>query len=365
MTRDNRRLRVAFLSGVRHAIPYAQLLAEDPAVDLVGIAEEPTAPGWMRSDSATAAKAVGIPFFAELAPMLDPGAVDLVVICSEPTRHARLAIAGLDSAVHVLVDKPVATSVAEVDAIIAAADRGTTTIGVVNRLESPAVERLRRWVDAGHLGLPLHVDVEWFASGAHFSTSVERPELVVTPALSGGGEVLNFLLYPLDYIRYLTGLEVVEIHCETATLFNEAHVASGVEDCAVASLLLENGVTATVTLGRIPAAPGLGPVSSTIRLIGSHGNASSDDDRPQVSRYDTTGGISALPVGGPSSVAILRRFLANHVATLLHGERPTYSLTDARAGLSVIEAAYASSASGQPASLGRRHPTTASTKESL
>lgn len=343
-------LRVGFLSGVRHAIPYAEILRELPDVVIAGIAEDPAVPHWMRVDSENAAASVGAPYHETLDALLDRSVVDLAIVCSEPTRHAQLAIRALEAGLQVLVDKPVATSCAELDKIAtAAAASAGRSVGVVNRLHSPAVRRLRRWIDAGHLGLPLHVDVEWFAAGAHFATSVERPELVVDPALSGGGELLNFLLYPIDYLRYLTGLEVVEVYCEASTLFSQAHRRTGVEDTAVVSLVLTNGVTATVTLGRIPAAPGLGPVSTSIRLLGSHGNASSDDDHPQVRLYDGSGGSAALPIDGPSSVAILRRFLAEHVANVRAGQPPTYQLADARASLAVIEAAYSSVRSGQPA----------------
>lgn len=341
-------LRIGFLSGIRHAVPYAEILAGLPGVELVGVAEDPAAPAWMHEDSARAAAAVGTAYFDSLAPLLDPEAVDAVVICSEPTRHAALAVRALAAGLHVLVDKPLGTSLADIAELGQAEAAAAGTLSVVNRLQSPAVQRLRRWVDAGSLGLPLHVDVEWFASGAHFATSVERPELVVDPALSGGGELLNFLLYPVDYIRFLTGLEVLEVHCEAATLFGGLHAQHGVEDCAIVSLLLENGVTATITVGRVPAAPGLGPVSSSIRLLGSHGNAGSDDDKPQVSRYDTSGGVSALPVDGPSSVAILRLMLGQYVQDLRAGRTPGYGFKDAAASLAVIDAAYASAEQGQP-----------------
>jgi predicted dehydrogenase len=343
-----KRLRVGFLSAVRHAVPYAEILGENPAVEIVGIAEEPEAPDWMRMDSRAAAFTVGATYTEDAASLLTPDAVDAVVICSEPTRHARLARSALAAGLHVLIDKPAATSLADIDALVKAERTSIGTLSVINRLRSQSIRRLRRWVDAGHCGLPLHVDVEWFASGAHFATSVERPELVVDEALSGGGEILNFLLYPVDYIRYLTGLNVVEVHCEAGALFSSLHEEAGVEDSAVLSLLLENGVTATVTLGRIPAAPGLGPVSTSVRLLGSHGNASADDDKPAVSLFGTDGGVSALPVGGPSSVAILTEFLNGYVSDLLNGRMPEYSISDARHGIAVSEAAYSSAESGQP-----------------
>lgn len=355
---DQSPVRVGFLSAVRHALPYAAILADDPGIQIVGVAEPAQAPDWVRSDSERASATMQVPFYDGVEELLREEAVDVSVVCSEPTRHAALAVQAVSAGVPVLVDKPVAVSVAEVDRLAAAARETGTPVGVVNRSLSPAVQRVRRWVDDGHLGLPLHVDVEWYASGAHFATSVERPELVVDPALAGGGELLNFLLYPVDYIRAVTGLDVIEVHCEAATLFSEVHRAHGAEDAAICSMLLANGVTATVTLARVPAAPGLGPVTSTMRVLGSHGQASSDDDLPAVRVHRADGGVESRPVEGPSSDAILRRLLAPTLTLLAAGRAPDYTLADARAALAVTEAAYRSVATGQPAEVSPPPPST-------
>ncbi|MDQ4213096.1 Gfo/Idh/MocA family oxidoreductase [Microbacterium capsulatum] len=344
-------IRVGFLSAVRHAESYFPTFLADPRTTVVGVAEESDAAEWIQSDSRRFAGQHGLPLMS-VAELLAPGVCDLVVACSEPTRHAALAITALDAGIDVLIDKPVAVNVAEADRILAAQERSGAVACVVNRLRSPAVERLRGWIDAGHLGLPLHVDVEWFASGAHFSTSVERPELVTDPELSGGGELLNFLLYPVDYIRFLTGLEVVEVYAEAATLFQQPHRDAGVEDSAVVSLLLENGVTATVTLARAAAAPGHGPVSSSVRVLGSHGHAVADDDKPAIAVYRTDGLQTARPVSGASSVVAVTRYLDELIGALSAGGAPKYTLKDARASLAVTEACYCAIRDARPITLG-------------
>lgn len=341
------RLRVGFMSGVRHAGQYGAILAADPRVEIVCMAEEPDAPDWARRHGERLARALGVPWSTDVLALCQGERIDLALICSEPVRHARLAIEALTAGVHVLVDKPVATTVPDADAVLAAADAAAGVCTVVNRTYSPAVARLWRWVDAGHLGLPRHVDVEFLASGAHFTASVERPDLVLDPALSGGGELLNFRGYAVDYIRYLTGLEIVEVYAEASTLFGAGHAAHAVEDCAVVSLGLQHGVTATATVGRIPAAPGLGAGSSTVRLIGSHGHVVADDDLPQVLRYGN--GVVAHPVAAGGAEAALTAFLTDLVSHLLAGTRPRYGVADACAAVAVIDAAYRSVATGRTA----------------
>ncbi len=344
-------IRVGFVSGVRHAGSYADLLRDDPRVRLVGVAEEDGVPDWIRDDGIATASAAGIDWIDDLGALLDPDRIDLAVICSEPTRHARLAIAALDAGLDVLVDKPVGVDEAEAAAVEAAAAAGGRICTVVNRTHSPALRRLRRWIDAGNLGLPRHVDIEFLASGTHFATSVERPELVVDPALSGGGEVVNFLGYAADYLRYLTGLDVTEVYAETSTLYGGAHARFGVEDTALVSLALAHGVTATVTVGRIPAAPGFGANTATVRVLGSHGYASSDDDKPTVLQFAGSGGVTARPIGGFGSDNAVSSFLTHLLDRLPRRIAPDYSIADARASMRVIDAAYRSAACGQPVPL--------------
>lgn len=341
------RLRIAFASGVRHAASYLDELRRDPRVEIVGVAEETDATDWMRADSRRAAAAAHVPWLDDIRAASDPDSVDLTVVCSEPTRHARLAADAMRAGVHVMVDKPVATTLADIDSLIALEATTPGTVCVVNRTHAAALRRTRAWIDAGHLGLPRHVDAEFLASGAFFTTSVERPELVVDPALSGGGEMLNFLGYCADAILDLTGLAVESVYAMTGALFDAGHARHGVEDTAVVSLGLQNGVTATITVGRIAFAPGFGPTSSSLRVLGSHGHATADDDQPSVLHFGASG-AGAHAVAGGGGVAPLRTWLGHVVDSLVAGRAPDYGLLEARASFAVIDAAYRSVAEGRP-----------------
>ncbi|WP_350258402.1 Gfo/Idh/MocA family oxidoreductase [Scrofimicrobium sp. R131] len=339
------RLRVACASGVRHAGPYLEILGQDSRVELVGLGEEPGVPEWMRTDSRRVAEQARIPWHEDLGEWLDPSRVDLVLICSEPTRHAHLAQQLLERGLSLLVDKPVATSVAQVDQLLATQARVGARCSVINRTHAPALRRLCRWIDAGYLGLPVHFDLEFLADGAHFSTSVERPELVVDRSLSGGGEMMNFLGYCLDAMHYATGLEVEEIFALTGSLFLDSHRRGGVEDAAVVSVQLTHGVNATITLGRVPFAPGLGPTATSMRVLGSHGQAVADDDRPALEHYGPEGLRAESFDGGEEA---LRAYLDHVVTTALAGQDADYGLAEARRTLAAIEAAYRSVTSGVP-----------------
>jgi hypothetical protein len=106
-------------------------------------------------------------------------------------------------------------------------------------------------------------------------------------------------------------------------------------------MLLSHGVTTTVTTGRVPAVPTVGTGHSTIRLIGSHGEAVVSDERPRLLRFGA-GAVSSVAVGGPG--AALGSFFADLLANVRARRTPAYSVRDAAAGVAVVDAAYRSSA---------------------
>lgn len=339
------RLRVGFLGGVRHALPYARILTRDPRVEVVGVADEPSSTQWIQKAGRALAGELGVEWTTEVDRFARSDTVDLVVVCSEPTRHADLACTAIEAGLHVCVDKPVATSLADANRVLDAATRSSRACAVVNRTFSPALRRLRSWVDDGHLGLPRHVDVEFLTSSATFALDVEDPRLVLDVALSGGGELRNFLGYAVDAIRFLTGLEVEEVYAESDSLFGGSHAEYSVEDAAIVSILLRNGVTATATIGRVPAVPTVGSTHSMIRVIGSHGHAAVSDEQPRVLRFGT-GVVSAAPVDGGGGRIAVEAFFGDLVDRLLSGRSPEYTLADSLAGVAVTDAAYRSCRSG-------------------
>jgi myo-inositol 2-dehydrogenase / D-chiro-inositol 1-dehydrogenase len=223
----------------------------------------------------------------------------------------------------------------------------------VNRTFTPGVRRLRGWVDSGAVGLPRHVAVEFLTSTAAMARDVEVSRLVVDPALSGGGEIRNFLGYAVDAIRYLTGLEIVEVYGELGTLFDGPHGAQQVEDTGIVSMLLSHGVTATATISRCPAVPTIGSAHSSIRMVGSHGRAEADDEIPRVLRFDGSS-VTAHPLSGGGAAAAVNGFFEDLTGRLKAGIQPEYGAADAWAGVAVTDALYRSTLSGRSEPVARK-----------
>lgn len=343
------------LSGVRHAQEYLRLLATHPGLTFAAVWEDPGVAAWMGADSQTVANQHGIPLVT--ADEVAKGGFDVALVCSEPTRHAELTLWALGRGLDVIVDKPLATDSRAARAVADRAAELGRTVGVISRIGTPAMRRGRAAVDSGRIGMPRHVDVEFLASGAHFAASVERPELVVDPTLSGGGEMMNFLGYAVDAIHDLTGCDILEVHCEAATLFSDVHRDAGVEDVCVASFGLSHGVTATATVGRVPSAPSSGPLASSVRVLGSHGYLTLDDETPSVRRYAVDGSSAAQVVGDGAVTQAVHWTVDQFLAARRSGRSPAYAVRDAVHTVEVIEAAYESARTGKPVSLTDQRPT--------
>ncbi len=337
---------LALVSCVRHQKGYAPLFAAHPAVRIVVVTDEPDIPEGMHAVNQGFADHYGVPYERDVSRALDRPDVAMVSVCSEPTRHARLAMAAARAGKHIWVDKPMAVSLAEADQVVAAVEAAGVQLSYVHRLHAPAVRQARRRIADGDLGRLESLHLAFVSTGSVVSGAVEDYQLVVDKRLSGGGELMNFFGYPVDAARYLSGLEITHVYASAGAYFFEPHREWGVEDFAVCILTLEGGVTATVVVGRSPAPNHPAGGDMTLRLHGTTGSLIVDENRPRVE-------IRAMPPAPPSrstssfANSMLMPLVEEFVASVREAGPPSRSMHDALAIVAVIEAAYRSVASGQ------------------
>ena len=121
------------------------------------------------------------------------------------------------------------------------------------------------------------------------------------------------------------------------------------EDAGIISILLEHEIVATLTVGRVPFAPTPGSGSSELRILGSHGHLTIDENRPQLQIWSTTTERRGRAIGGESARSTVTTEIAEFVRDILEDRTPFYGLTDGWAAVATIEAAYRAIATGQPA----------------
>lgn len=154
-----RRIRVALLGCGRIAHVHAGYLRQVPEVEFVGAAD-------LDASSREAFTARWqLPTFGDPEELLAAAQPDVVHVLTPPATHAKLAIELLHAGVHVLVEKPMALTVADADLMVAAARRTGRVLTVDhNRWFDPVMQGARALLQNGQLGALIGVDV--FAGAA-------------------------------------------------------------------------------------------------------------------------------------------------------------------------------------------------------
>ncbi len=142
------------------------LRAAGDRIELVAVVD-------LDADRAAAfAKEWGVPrVYPALASLLDEETLDVVHVCTPPRSHTPLALECLAANVNVLVEKPPAVSLSEIDTLIAAERSSAGRVATVFQHRfGPAAVRLRRMVAAGELGRSMLAksDTLWYRGDAYF-----------------------------------------------------------------------------------------------------------------------------------------------------------------------------------------------------
>jgi UDP-N-acetylglucosamine 3-dehydrogenase len=216
------------IAAARHLPEYAA----NAAVDLVALADP-----FVERAQVEAARYGNIAVYADYHEMLARERLDLVSVCTPNHLHAPATIDALEAGVHVLVEKPMATTVVEADAMIEAAQRAGRILMVdQNERAMPAHTTAKRILAAGSLGRVLTFRAFYGHSGPENWTPTAAWFFNKTQSHSG---VLGDLgVHKIDILRFLLDSDVQEVAAFTGTLQKQAEV----NDNAVVLLRFRNGV---------------------------------------------------------------------------------------------------------------------------
>ncbi len=167
-------------------------------------------------------------------------APDAVVVALPHHLHAEAACMAADRGLHVLMEKPMGSTLAEGRRI----EESCRTAGVVlmicfvHRFRDEAIQA-KAWIEAGHIGVPINC-VETIASprGSHLGSWINSPDL------SGGGVLLYTGVHAMDRLLWLVDSPLCEVHASTRTLT----AGSRVEEAVTALLTFDNGAMATLNV---------------------------------------------------------------------------------------------------------------------
>ena len=192
------RLRVAVVGCGDIAEIHLDAILADADVEAVGVADVDT------ERRAAAARRADCPAFADLTTMLDAVAPDVVHVCTPHHLHAEMAQECLARTVSVLLEKPVAHTLADGERLAVAAEDSSAVLGVCfqNRYNDTA-RALRETIDRGPLGRLLggRASVSWFRDAAYYRRRGWRGRW----ATAGGGVLINQAIHTLDLLQWYLG----------------------------------------------------------------------------------------------------------------------------------------------------------------
>jgi predicted dehydrogenase len=208
------------------------------AAALRGIAEaELTAVCDVSAQRARAfADRLGVRGYTDVDAMLRESNVEAVIIGTPHPLHAAPAVRAAEAGVHVLVEKPLAATLADCDAMLAAANRAGIVLGSISqrRFYEP-VRRMKEAIDTGKIGRP--------ALGVFAMYSWREPAYYLSDPwrgkwdTEGGGVLVNQSPHQLDLLRWFLG-PIAEV---SGYWTNVNHPTVEVDDTAVAILRFRNG----------------------------------------------------------------------------------------------------------------------------
>ena len=335
---DRTLVRIGVLSAEHvHAPTYISLLASMADVHLVGVWDDD------RQRAVAAAEPVGTRAFDEVDELLER--VDGVVIASANARHRRLVELAAGAGVHVLCEKPLATTVEDARAIVETCDRaGVRLMTAFPSRWNPAVRALESAVRSGALGTPAFLE----GVNTGMMPDIHAPWFV-DPALSGGGAVTDHVVHLADLYRWILRSEVAEVYAVANRILQEHF--SGVETGGLVSLRFTSGALATIdcSWSKPRSYPTWGGLS--IDAVGSGGAFRIDAFRQRLAIYGTReAGISWRAWGPDADQGMLEEF----VAVVRDDREPAVTGLDGLRAVEIVDAAYRSIAAGEPVGLAER-----------
>jgi xylose dehydrogenase (NAD/NADP) len=249
--------------------------------------------------------------------------------------HAEWTIKAAQAGKHVLCEKPLGVTPAEVDAMADAAQKaGVYVTEAFMYRHHPQTLKVKELVDNGAIGKLLMV------RGAFTFTIARETDIRLNKELSGGS-IWDVGCYPISYIRYIVGAEPTEVFGSQNTS------ASGVDETFIGQMRFPNGMYGNFDSGF------RAPFRTHIEIVGNEGIITV----PRPFKPDIEGRILLTKGDQTETITSEREELylgeVEDIAdAILSGQPPRISMAHSRANVATIVALLQSAREGKPISMG-------------
>lgn len=297
--------------------------------------------------------------YTDYRAMLAENDLQLVAIATESGLHAQIALNCIDYKIPVIIEKPIALSMADVEEIIRRSEAKNVKVCACHQNRfNIAVQETRKALEAGRFGQLSHgtVHVRWNRNRDYYIQAPWRGTWA-----QDGGCLMNQCIHGIDLLRWMLGDEVDEVYGVTRRQF---HDYLECEDVGMAILKFKNGA-----IGTIEGTTNVYPknLEETLYLFGQRGTVkiggtstnnidvwefsdSDDADEKKKGLQEETSNVY-----GNGHISLY----ADMIDAIRKDRKPYVDATAGRNALEIVLAIYKSAAAGKPVSLPLAH--TAST----
>jgi len=296
------------------------------------------------------AEEFAVAFKADYREVCKHSAVDYVDVCTFPDFRLEVVEACAAAGKHVIVEKPIATSLATAASMVDVAERAGIVLGVVSQQRfNDGPQFLKHAIENGRLGRLLEADVyvKWYRSAEYYARSGKGSWKV-----EGGGALINQAIHQLDLLRWVAGpIEEVFGYWQLGALHS---IES--EDVLNGVVRFSSGAT-----GVLQASTAFWPgFVERLELHGTNGSAilsgnrliswtlkDTCDEKPPL---ETEGASGAADPMGISLTPFERQF-QNFADAIRSGRKPLVTGEEGYEALKITQAFYRSCEQGEPVRL--------------
>lgn len=289
--------------------------------------------------------------YTDYREMLEAEKPTLVGIATESGLHAEIALTCIAHGVNVVIEKPMAMSMADADAIVEAAERtGVKVCACHQNRFNPAVQAARKAMEAGRFGRLSHgsIHVRWNRDHGYYDQASWRGTWA-----QDGGCMMNQCIHGVDLLRWMMGGGVDTVYAQTARQF---HDYLECEDLGMAVVTFKNGA-----IGMIEGTTNVFPknLEETLYLFGETGTVKIGgtstnnidvwqfaDQRPEDAQYVGLQEATSNVYGNGHTLVY-----ADMMEAITQNRKPYIDAAAGRDALEMILAMYQSAATGAPVRL--------------
>lgn len=168
--------------------------------------------------------------------MLDKESPELVAICTESGKHAKIAIDCIEHGCHCIIEKPIALSIKDADEIIKASIKNHVKVSACHQNRfNKSVQIIREAIDMNRFGKLFYgtAHIRWCRDHEYYDRASWRGTWE-----QDGGALMNQCIHNIDLLRWMMGSEIEEVVGMTDRL-NHNYIEA--EDLGIALIRFKNG----------------------------------------------------------------------------------------------------------------------------